>query len=343
MMMEDVSLVDTTGNMEIDAALYGFIGLFQMTFPGRVRAYYLLGTQATNEAVGASDVDVCIVFKDRLQEGERERFQQFLHFCQPVSRVPLDVSIKEEARLLADGEVNLKHSSLFLMGEDIRERIPQMPMEKWIRTSMHQPFMYIERSRPRADEEPLRYPLGFPDPSGDFYGYDYRHMRMPDGSLQPSIKELVTMACRMATALLALQKGEYTISKSSTIKAHREHLHDEWTPLFEAIYESRTRWGYLLPTEPADRAHVRELCARMVELENHFLGLYRDYLLAELRGGALPDRIRAATRLGEILYPGEEVRAALKQLENEEEPLRDAARESLARIEKYGKAASSAA
>jgi hypothetical protein len=48
------------------------------------------------------------------------------------------------------------------------------------------------------------------------------------------------------------------------------------------------------------------------------------------------DRVQAARRLGEILYPGPEAPAALTRLQDAPEPeLREAARESLHLIERY--------
>ncbi|MGZ3461796.1 MAG: hypothetical protein ACXU86_25165, partial [Archangium sp.] len=337
LMMEDVTLVGMTEDMNLNVALYGFVGLAQMAFPGRIRAYYMLGSHVTSEAVGASDVDIVMIFQDRFQEGELERFEFFRRYLSTLSRQPLDITAAEEARLLADGEVNLKQSSLLLLGEDIREHIPLMPKDKWLRFCMHRPFIFLERSRAHADDEPLRYPLSYPDPRGELYGYDHREHLEADGTRHRSTKELVTLACRLATAYVALKAGAYTFSKSSAIETHRQLVNDEWTPLFEEIYACRKRWGYRVPAEPQAREHLRALCARMLEAENHFLGLYKDYLLAELRQGEMRDRVLAARRLGLILYPGDEVLTALRELAGTaEEPLRQEALEAISRLEKHG-------
>ncbi|HZI02619.1 MAG TPA: hypothetical protein VEZ71_01280, partial [Archangium sp.] len=152
-----------------------------------------------------------------------------------------------------------------------------------------------------------------------------------------SIKELVTLACWIATAQVALRTGEYAFSKSAAIDTYLKQVNDEWAPLFGEIYACRKRWGYRVPEAPEDKAHLRSLCARMVEVENHFLGLYKDFLLAELRRGEMRDRVLAAQRLGLLLYPGDEVLTALRELAGTaEEPLRQEARESISRLEKHG-------
>ncbi len=334
-MEEEFSLVGMTEDMGINSVLFGFIGLCQMAFPKRLRACFLLGSHATGDAVADSDLDLLLVFKDRFQEGEVERHEHFRRSVGMLARFPLDVSAMDEVRLMAEGAVNLKRASLLLAGEDLRERIPLMPLEQWLRYCMHRPYVFMERARARAEGEPLRYPLAHPDPRGQLYGYDHSAVLDAQGFPHRGFKELFTLACRLATADVALA-GRHTYSKRDALEAHRLYVNDERTLLFDQINECRKRWGYRVPEAPEDQAHLRSLCARMLDVENHFLGLYKDYLLAELRRGEVRDRALAARRLGEILYPGPEVPAALKPLEDAPEPeLRETARESLRLIERY--------
>lgn len=334
-MEEEFSLVGLTEDMGVNSVLFGFIGLCQLVFPKRLRACYLLGSHATGDAVADSDIDVLLVFKDRFQEGEVERFEHFRRSVGSMARFPVDSSALDEARLMADGAVNLKRASLLLAGEDIRERIPLMPLEPWLRFCMHRPYVFMERARARAEGEPLRYPLGPPDPRGELYGYDHSAVMDAQGVPHRGFKELVTLASRLAAVEVALA-GKHVFSKRDAIEAHRLHVNNERTLLFEQIHACSKRWGYRVPESPEDQRHLRSLCARMVDAENHFLGHYKDYLLAELQRGEARDRVLAARRLGEILYPGPEVPAALNRLEQAPEPeLREAARESLRLIERY--------
>lgn len=332
-MEEEFSLVGLTEDMRINAVLFGFIGLCQMAFPKRLRACFLLGSHATGDAVPDSDLDLLLVFKERFLPGEVERHEHFRRSVGMMAVVPLDVSAVDEARLMADGEVTLKRASLLLAGEDLRERVPLMSLDRWRRYCMHRPYVFMERARARAEGEPLRYPLGPPDPRGALYGYDHSAVMDAQGVPHRGFKELVTLASRLAAADVALA-GKHVFSKRDAIEAHRLHVNDERTLLFEQILGCRERWGYRVPEAPEDQAYLRSLCARMLDAENHFLGRYKDYLLAELRCGEVRDRALAARRLGEIFYPGPEVPAALKQLEDAPEPeLREAVRESLRLIE----------
>ncbi|RYZ38794.1 MAG: nucleotidyltransferase domain-containing protein [Myxococcaceae bacterium] len=333
---EEVTLVGLTEDMGVNATLFGFVGLYSMMFPGRVAACYLVGSHATSEAVGESDLDLTLVFKDTFLPGEEARFERFRTALGPLSRHPLDLNAVAEARLIAQGEVNLKQNALLIAGEDLRERIPLMPLEAWTRHCMHQPYRFIERARARPEDAPLRFPLEYPDARGELYGYDYREVMDAQGGLHRGFKELVTLACRMATAAVALDAGRHTFSKRDAIQAHREHLHDEWTPLYEAIFASRQRWGYRVPEDAQARASLRAACERMLDAENTFLARYRDYLLAELTRGRIEDRVMAARRLGDIAYPDAEVPLALQRLLEDPEPaLREVARESLERLARY--------
>jgi hypothetical protein len=44
----------STGTPQIDSLLAGFIGLFELAFPARIRAYYLVGSYANGSHVPAS-------------------------------------------------------------------------------------------------------------------------------------------------------------------------------------------------------------------------------------------------------------------------------------------------
>ena len=95
----------------------------------------------------------------------------------------------------------------------------------------------------------------------------------------------------------------------------------------------RNRWRYRIPTDPADRRTLRGLCEQALGFQNHFLDRYRRYLLTELDADSNERQLLAATRLGQIVYPGDpEVRAALARLAARGEPaVREAAGATLRR------------
>jgi hypothetical protein len=65
-----------------DRVLGGFIGVCELVFPGRVRAYFLTGSTADGTAVrtpgdalNSSDIDLTVVFAGTLSGPDGERFR----------------------------------------------------------------------------------------------------------------------------------------------------------------------------------------------------------------------------------------------------------------------------
>jgi len=60
---------------------------------------------------------------------------------------------------------------------------------------------------------------------------------------------------------------------------------------------------------------LRELCKRTLAFENHYLSIYREYLLAQLRREDEDSRLFAVKRLGETIYADEETIDVLQEAE----------------------------
>ncbi len=58
-------LIASTGDFRCDRIAQGVIGVFEATFPNRVRGYYLRGSRASGTSIGGSDIDLFVIFKDR--------------------------------------------------------------------------------------------------------------------------------------------------------------------------------------------------------------------------------------------------------------------------------------
>jgi len=74
----------------------------------------------------------------------------------------------------------------------------------------------------------------------------------------------------------------------------------------------RTEWRYLIPASDEDRAALRALCRRALQFENHFLLVYRDYALAELRDGDNRAREAALSMLARTPYHDDAIREAIQ-------------------------------
>ncbi len=169
------------------------------------------------------------------------------------------------------------------------------------------------------------FPLQYPDPEDVFYGY------APRGDTQA----LVLGAGWAGTAILALKAGQYVAKKSDWIDLYERYIGDEWTAFQAEIYRScKQQWGYRIPEAPLERGRLKELCRQALAFENHYLAIYRDYLLAELHSDSDDHKLVAVRRLGQIVYPDEEVRDVLRTAAaSPNEGLRHAAQATFERVQ----------
>ena len=281
--MNNVTLLNSVGNRRVDNILRGVIGIFESTFPNRIRGYYLTGSYMDGTAVPASDIDVDILFIcNFINLEEKEKVQQISQYCSLISPIPLELNIYGEGQALRLGFPTLKFASVLLYGEDIRNEISLIPLEWWQRSLMHVPYRFF--SRIRGNPEFLVFPLNYPDPVGEFYGYDTREARAADNSMHPGTKEIINCVGKSALAIIALKANVYVNDKNDCLKQYLTRINDEWTDLIQDVYaKCRRAWGYCVPEDAEDRKQLINICERTLAFENYFLSLYKDFLLAELK------------------------------------------------------------
>ncbi len=215
----------------------------------------------------------------------------------------------DEASLSGGASPQFKLGSALVYGEDIRERIPLVPMEVWTHDRMHAAYwlMISIFNRPKV----VHLPLGFPDPNDAWLGYANRKARLPDGTEVPSTRNLIRSTGWAATALLALYARRYIVSKRECHTIYRAVINDEWAALFEDIYYyCREQWQYLLPQTDEDRQRLRAICERTLAFENYFLGVYKTYLLAQLGSADEGAISHAFWVLSQIVFDDAEVLSA---------------------------------
>ena len=320
----------STGNDLANEILGGVIGIWESIFPGRVSGYYLFGSYSAGTADASSDLDLAILFKDRFQDdAETDQAQRLCECLEALNpAITVDMFYVSEDRVQQPDRVSvalrLKRSSVLLYGEDIRDRIAAEPDERYVRDSMHIPYYSSRFGRPDLDV--LAFPLDYPDPHGEFFGYDGWRL---DNRHRRGMKMLVVIVSRIATALVALRAGQYAGNKLESTQLYRTLIGDEWADLVEQVYECcKTRWGYRIPRDAGDRTQLRELCRRALGFENNFFSLYQAYLVQELQSADRDHQLRAVERLGEILYHAPDVMGALQELvqqKSDDEELRQVA------------------
>ncbi|MDQ2903794.1 MAG: hypothetical protein M3Y81_09600, partial [Chloroflexota bacterium] len=160
--------------------------------------------------------------------------------------------------------------------------MPLVGLPDWTRDRMHTSYRRFVKLFQRPGV--VTYPLAYPDPAAEFYGYDLRKVRLPDGREVNSTRDLIRATGWAATAIIAFKCGRYVARKSDCHRIYQECFHDEWGSLLADIYQQcRGRWHYLIPEASAERQQLRAICARTSGFENHFLQVYKKFLLSELR------------------------------------------------------------
>lgn len=292
-----------TGNGQIDDIIQGLIAVYEAVFPRRIRGYYLTGSYVAGGLTPLSDLDLLILFKGAFaddEERDRARRLNGAFYHARLTAIRLDLPARSEQNLAPLDRILIKLASRPIYGEDVRDEIAPPSLPDYTRATMESAYDNLARILRGPDwrtAAALTFPLIYPDPADEFFGYVHKRFPMwyPPEVTQ-GLKELVTTVGRLATAIIALRAGRYVPQRADSVTLYREAIGDEWGDYLAEIYEAgKGRWGYLVPTDPAERARLRDLCRRTLAFENHFLIAYRDFLLAESRD-ADPARGDAATR-----------------------------------------------
>ncbi len=323
-----------TGVAHIDNILCGLIDIVEMSFPGRVRSYYLGGSYSDGSAVGgdgdgsthASDVDLFVIFRGTIGEGETATFERLVAACRLLSPTQIDAHPYAEDDLLRGPQPRTTQASFLnalimaagvpVYGDDIRATLPAVPFPRYVLDVIESGLFPIGVPRQREAvayplPTPLAPPLAYPDPDGEFYGYD----AVPARSAAPrSTRRLVSNAAWIATLILAVETGRPAGQKSQSIRLCKEYLPDDRrTRLAATIVDTcKGDWGYALPEGTEERARLRGLCRDMLALENEYLTLCRGYVLAQLQGGGDDEKWQAARILQNVVYRDDEMAATLE-------------------------------
>jgi len=280
--MKEILLQNSLGHPRIDSIVQKVIQLYENTFPGQIAAYYVEGSYADQTSLVTSDIDLLIVFHDRFANEDTHSQAEHLWTSDQGGSQEVDISIVDEDSLRAGVHPNVKLGGRLLYGEDVCSLYPLVPIEAWTRERMHAAYWLLVNVYHR--DTPVRLPLTFPSPADEFYGYTNRTLQLADGREVPCTRNLVRTTGWAATALLALQAGQYAARKRDCVRLYREHIGDEWTSLLEEITVfCRDEWQYLIPTTHHACERLRELCEHTLRFEQHFLTCYKSYLLGQLR------------------------------------------------------------
>lgn len=318
-----IELATTTGVERLDTLMQGLVALFEAAFPGRIRSYYLGGSigdgtaVAHSSSINSSDLDLYVIFRGGIGENEGKFFQELVAASRLISGIQIDASAHAEDDLLGTPDpdsnqasfmnVLLRIAGQLVYGDDIRTLLPEAAFSRYILDVMESGIYHIGIPRQRGKltfplETPLTYPLDYPDPDGEFFGYEVVPAR-PDAP--HGTRVLVANTAWTATLLLALETGRFAGRKSQSIQQCKTYLPDDWrAQLAVTIYETcKTTWGYAIPERTEDRQRLRDLCRQTRALENEYLRLCREYLLARLQAGEPGEQPQISRILQCVTYP----------------------------------------
>jgi hypothetical protein len=293
-------------SMTVAHILQQLVQRFETAFPDRVRGYYLYGSRLDGTAVSTSDIDITVLFKDGFIEDAERTAANDLATSQ-VYPIKTDIETVDERDLFASADPAFKLASVCFAGTDVRDQIRLMPIEVWTRDRMHTSYWRFIKLFNRAI--PVRLPLDYPDPDDEFFGY----IRVENPDDIPNTRNLVRAVTWAATGLVALHARQYVVRKADCYAMYQHYISDMWGTFIEEIYtRCKLAWNYAIP---ADRTALRDICSRLLAFENHFMGIYREFLIAELTSEdktALPQALQI---LSYVPFSDSQVRDAQQWIE----------------------------
>ncbi len=316
-------MITSTRGTAVERVLSGVIDLYTLVFPGRILACYVIGSVAAGTARWGverrddlSDVDVCLVFHAHLADREVQTCARVASICTALSPVKLDLFALSEEDLRRTGDVRVARTGRLIYGTDIADQLPPMAPETFLPEAINQFIFHLALLR-RAHSGPLT-PLTYPDPAGEFYGYDFR----PDplhGT--PTLRLFVAVVCWAASIVVALRTGQCAASKGEAALLYRAHIREEWADFVGAVDSTCAEaWGYHVPEEAEARRHLRALCRSALAFEEAHLALCREYMMACVHGNSPDHGLWAMHALGRL--NGHDLEAATMIATMDEETLR---------------------
>jgi hypothetical protein len=233
----------------------------------RVHSGYLFGSAADGSAVATSDIDLCLVVHGAATDAEIELLRSIALAISRSHTAVLDVVVFGSDALQRDGHYRIREASQHMWGEDLRPAMPVWSVERYVRHYRNAPFSYSVQVLRGLDH--LILPLDYPDPTGEFFGYDAT-LLPPGGAALHNVKALVSAACWHASLLVTLRTGTLPRSKGDAVRLYREQMDDQWAALIEQLYGvAGQTWHYSVPDTLAERGLLRGWCKRMLAFENH--------------------------------------------------------------------------
>ena len=177
----------------------------------------------------------------------------------------------DEAEARAGVRPHLKVGRL-LAGDDVLRDCPLKPKDDLLGYFAYSAlyFSWMIRGKPPV----LPHPLAYPDPAGEFLGYERNGNWTGENAYRPGLGLLVNLAASIANFRLAQEAGEFVPNKSLTAAALRRRF--PGAPLGRWVEEvldlGRGRWQGAVPDDRADRERLTAACGQALAFENESVG-----------------------------------------------------------------------
>jgi hypothetical protein len=302
-------LTHVTGDVAVDTMMRVLVAACEAAFPGRVWSYLLSGSYAEGDPIPGSDLDLGILFRGDVTDDEQARLRTLvadMQIAQTDASAPrLDVIALDETYTLQSASAGLAEARP-IYGEDVRGIMLLEPLEHALARHLSAATFYIWQMR--GQRAGLVWPLNYPDPAGEFFGYDrYGYFNGDDAPemYTPGARTIINCATMIATAQMT-HAGLRVPSKRRCVAMFADFAPSATADWLARIYDAcKLRWRYRVPDAPAERALLRNLCAPMLAMENDFLAFARPLNRVALTQHDNYASPRAQDRVRWVAYPGE--------------------------------------
>lgn len=297
------SLRASTDDERADETLRAMVTACEAAFPHRIRSYLLSGSYAAGGAIQESDLDLGVLFRGSVMDDERQRLFGLSDAIERLSAIRLDVAALDEDHFLPSAPASALEV-VTIYGDDVRSELTLEPLAHTLARHLSDATFYVWQMR--GLREGLIWPLDYPDPDGEFFGYERYGLfqgRGADEMCAPGSRTIINCATAIAAARLA-HASQRTPSKRRCVELYARLAPGESATWLAALYATcKSRWRYRIPESPAERAKLRTLCAPMLAFENDFLAFARPLTQAALAVQDEYIRPRARDRLRWVAYP----------------------------------------
>jgi predicted nucleotidyltransferase len=277
--------MDARGNDPalVDRVLGGISALIELCFPTAIKSAYLCGSQAGGEVHPSSDIDLLIVLNSAATPDTVERLEETLRACSAFSLIPIDATVVDESDMADFGAALLSDEVFLVMGTHIRESLSYPSSDLVAATLMHMAFAAVASHYPSGGTLPK--PLAPADAEDPWLGFGQNSLPANETHPIPDVKRLVTLVIRITQALLAVRTGRMIHPKGELLAvAFRNHLEGPWADYVATFFRRyRDEWWQRISGDDEGRQALRQLCENAYRFAEWFLGVYREFLVADLR------------------------------------------------------------